>query len=106
MATTHARAKEVAEFAATLSNETKVLLSRIEEFLRHNTALAIDWAGDPKPAFLNENVDGNLDGLHFTRLEMANAVNSLNQVKVLLTGGAPSQGDYIGNLEKLAKSDA
>lgn len=106
MTTTHNRAKQIGEFAVELANEAKALLKRITGFLQHNTALAIDWAGDPKPIALNEDSDGNLDGLHFTRTDMANAINSLNQVKLLLTGQVVAQGDYLGNLEKLARADA
>jgi hypothetical protein len=106
MANTHVRAKEVGDAAVELSNRMKGLLKDVHGLLQHNTALAIDWANETKPAFLNEDADGNLDGLHFTRQEMANALFSLSQFHALLTNQAVSQGDYLGNLEKLAKADA
>ena len=107
MANTHLRAKELGESAVSISNNIKALLKEIHGFRQHNTALAIDWAAQSKPAFIDEDEAGNLAGLHFTRTEMANAINSLVQLEVLLTNaGRPEQGDYLGNLEKLAKADA
>jgi predicted ABC-type transport system involved in lysophospholipase L1 biosynthesis ATPase subunit len=106
MANTHQRAQEIGEAAVELSNRLKAVLKDVTGFLQHNSALAINWSGDPKPAFLNEDAAGNLDGLHFTRTDLANAINSFAQFKSLLTGQAVAQGDYLGNLEKLAKADA
>ena len=99
MALTHTRAKEVAEHAAAVSNETKVLLYRITEFLTMNSNQAIDWAAETKPAFLNEDVVGNLDGLHFTRQQLSNAIGSIDTLKTAMDTA-------IGNLNQLAKSDA
>lgn len=106
MALTHLRAKEAAEFAQVLADESKRLLYRIKEFLKHNSSLSIDWAGDPKPAFLNEDVNGNLDGLDFSRTQLANAIGSLDQIRRTFENEVVSQGDHLGNLEFLASADA
>ena len=98
MALTHTRAKEVAEHAVAVSNETKVLLYRITEFLTMNSNQSIDWGGT-KPAYLNEDVDGNIDGLGFTRAQLSNAIGSLDTLKTAMDAA-------IGNLNQLAKSDA
>jgi hypothetical protein len=101
--TNYQRAQELATFAAELCTDAKTLLTGITSFLQSNTAFAIDWANETKPANLNEDIDGNLDGLHFSRTEMANVINSLSQIKLLLTGQSVSTGDHLGNLEKLAQ---
>jgi hypothetical protein len=105
MAITHTRAKEVATFAVDLSNEIKTLLWRIESFLKHNSANSIDWVANPRPDFLNEDVNGNLDGLHFSRLDLGNAIGSIDNIRKTLRNESVTQGDHLGNLEKLAKSD-
>lgn len=99
MALTHTRAKEIAEHAVAVSNETKVLLYRITEFLTMNSNQAIDWGGATKPAYLNEDVAGNIDGTGFTRQQLSNAIGSLDTLKTAMDTA-------IGNLNQLAKSDA
>jgi hypothetical protein len=99
MALTHTRAKEVAEHAVAVSNETKVLLYRIAEFLTMNSNQSIDWGAVSKPAYLNEDVAGNIDGTGFTRQQLSNAIGSLDTIKSTLDAA-------IGNLNQLAKSDA
>ena len=102
MALTHNRAKELCDVAAELSNRLKKFLHDAEKFLDTNSDLSIDWANAQKPAFLNEDVAGNLDGVKFTRAQMANAIGSIYQVKQLLRGQTPDTGDHLGNLNQLA----
>lgn len=102
MAMTHTRAAEVAELLQALCTEAKRLHNRVVDALEQNSDLSIDWAGDPKPAYLNEDSDGNLDGFSFTRANVANAIGSLDQFRRLLTNQSLSQGDHLGNVNQLA----
>lgn len=105
MALTHARASEVATFCKAISDEGKRLLYRTKEFLDTNSDLAIDWAADPKPSYLNEDVDGNLDGFGFTRDQVSNAIGSIDNIRKAFENEVVSQGDHIGNLNQLADAD-
>jgi hypothetical protein len=105
MALTHERAKEVAEHCESLCNEAKALHYRILEFLGSNSNLSIDWAAGSKPNYINEDAGGNLDGLKFSRQQVANAIGSLDQVRALLANNTVTQGDHLGNINQLAKSD-
>jgi hypothetical protein len=63
-----------------------------------NSTQAIDWGGT-KPAYLNEDVAGNIYGLGFSRQQLSNAIGSLDTLKTAMDAA-------IGNLNQLAKSDA
>ncbi|WP_254509871.1 hypothetical protein [Anatilimnocola floriformis] len=104
--TNYQRAKELASFGAELCTEAKSLLNGINSFLATNTTFSIDWAAETLPDNLQESNDGNLDGLHFSRTDLANAIYSLNQIKALLLGESVSQGNYFGNVLKLAQVEA
>ena len=106
MALTHQRAKEVAEHAEAICNEAKALHYRVLEFLATNSNLSIDWAAESKPAYINEDSSGNLDGLHFSRSQLANVIGSLDQLRKCLANEAVTQGDHLGNINQIAKSDA
>lgn len=104
MALTHTgHVKPMAERIAQLSELMSDTLTLIHEVLEHNSDLSIDWAGDPKPAYINEDAAGNIDGTTFSRAAVANAIGSLDQVRRLLTNSSVSQGDHLGNLNKLAE---
>lgn len=102
MALTHTRASEVATAVKGACDDLKAALKRAAEVLDTNSDLSVDWAGDPKPSYLNEDADGNLDGFKFTRAQVANAIGSLNQFRNLLTNQVATQGDHLGNLNLLA----
>lgn len=108
MALTHQRALEIAKFGKALADDTKSLLWQIEEFLQANSAAAVDWAAATKPAYINEDSNGNLDGLAFTRAHMANAIGSLDNLRKLLRNAdlSGAQGDHLGNLCQLADADS
>lgn len=105
MAVEHTEALALAIQIKTRAEEAKKLFWELKETLRHNAALSIDWGAQTKPAFLNEDAAGNLDGTSFTRHELSNAIGSLNWIQVLLDNGSLSgaQGDHLGNLEKLTR---
>ena len=106
MALSHQRVLEVANHCETICNEAKALHYRVTEFLTTNSNLSIDWAAGTKPAYINEDVSGNLDGQKFTRQQIANVVGSLNNLRALLANEAVTQGDHLGNINQIAKSDA
>jgi hypothetical protein len=107
MALTHERAVELARQAQGLADQIKAFHSLAAEFLRTNSNLAIDWGNATKPSFLREDVNGNIDGggsIQFSRQQISNLINSLNQVVVLLDAGNPSTGDHMGNINQVATS--
>ncbi len=102
MALTHVRASEVATLAKEVAEDMKALLYKAKRLLTSNSNLSIDWAGDPKPSYLNEDVAGNLDGFRFTRSQLANLIGSVDQFRALMENGAVSQGDHLGNVNQVA----
>lgn len=98
MALTHTRALELAELLGAQATEFLDLYGRMQGLLAHNSALSIDWANASKPAFLNEDAAGNLDGLDFTRAQVANALGTFAAVQELLDNG------HRGNLELIARA--
>jgi hypothetical protein len=100
VALTHTRAKEVAEQIKSVCNQAKELSREINDILTFNSNQAIDWGAVSKPAYLNEDAAGNLDGLGFTRAQVSNAVGSLDALKTAFAGG------HLGNINQLADADA
>jgi hypothetical protein len=58
----------------------------------------------PVPSYMDLEANGNLKDRTFTPQEVSNAIGSLDWVRKLLTNQAMtgSQGDHLGNLNKLA----
>lgn len=61
---------------------------------------------NPVPDYIVEetNGTGNLSGLPFSRVEVSNAIGSVQQFFNLMTNVAPSQGNHLSNLNLLASS--
>ena len=57
----------------------------------------------PVPSYLTEEANGNLSGRLYTRQEVSNAIFSLEQLQRVLTNQTITQGDHLGNLNKLAR---
>lgn len=106
MALTFSRVTEVCEHVKSACDDAKALHYKLKELLDTNSDLSIDWGGDPKPDYINEDVDGNVDGFKFTRAEISNVINSLDQLRKTLDNEAVSQGDHLGNINKIADSSA
>jgi hypothetical protein len=106
MALTHERVQEMARQAKMLADQTKALNTLLKEFLATNSNLAIDWGAQSKPAYIIEDVAGNIygDGLYFSRQAVANVIGSFSAVVNILGNVAVSQGDYMGNVNVVATS--
>ena len=83
--------------------ELAAVLAKINVILDHNSDMAIDWAADPKPAYIEEDADGNIASLRYDRSSVANAIGSLDQVRRLMSNEAATQGDHLGNINKLSR---
>lgn len=103
MALNYNRVQQEAQAIQSLAADVRVLLRRIDDTLRHNSAMAIDWGNASKPAYIDEDASVNLSGYSFTRQEVSNAIGSLDWVRKLLTNQSMtgSQGDHLGNLLKI-----
>ncbi len=102
MALTHTRVSEAATEAQEIADQLKAVYQRTVAFLATNSDLSIDWAAGALPSYINEDVDGNLDGLGFTRAQVANIVGSFDQFKNLIENAAVTQGDHLGNINQLS----
>ena len=91
-----------AQAIASVCNELAGLLAKVDVIIEHNSDLAIDWAAVSLPNYIAEDAQGNINGLLFDRASVANAIASLDQFRKLMTNQAASQGDHIGNINKLA----
>lgn len=103
MSLTFERVLETADTATVLANEAGALLAKIDRFLAYNSDQAIDWNGDPLPSYITEDADGNLNGRRFSRADVSNVVFSLEQISKVLTNQTITQGDHLGNLNKLSQ---
>jgi len=103
MANSTAKTKREAESIAAVCNELAGVLTRINQILEHNGDLAIDWGAAETPAYVSEDADGNIADLTFSRANVSNAIGTLNAVRTLLTGGTPTTGDHLGNVNQLAR---
>jgi hypothetical protein len=56
------------------------------------------------PDYFTLEANGNLSGRTFAPAECSNAIGSLDQFRKLLTNQAATQGDHLGNLNKLARA--
>lgn len=102
MALQHDRVVELGDACRQLAERTQELLADVEKFLDQNSHLSIDWGAGQTPAYINEEVNGNLSGRTYSRQQVANAIFSLLQVVNVLNNQSVNQGDHLGNLNQLA----
>jgi hypothetical protein len=98
MALVHDRVIEEAKAIQDVCTEVGFMLTRVQKMLIHNSNQAIDWGATTKPAYIDQDAAGNLNGLTVSRQEVSNAIGSLDALRVLL------EGAHIGNLNHLARS--
>ena len=96
-------ARKIAKAVAGIAEAVVNLLSQVKSILKHNSNLSIDWANATKPTYITEDAAGNLDGLSYSRQQIANVIGSLAQVDNLLNNGTVSQGDHVGNLNQVTR---
>jgi hypothetical protein len=94
--------KSEAQAIAQVCTELAAVLAKADVILEHNSDISIDWAASELPAYIAEDASGNLNGLLFDRASVANAIGSLAQFRNLMTNQAVTQGDHLGNINKLA----
>lgn len=80
------------------------LLAEVNDILEFNSDKSIDWAAGQTPAYIPEDAAGNIDGLTFSRTQVANAIGSLDQFRRLLTNLSVTQGDHLGNLNLVGEA--
>lgn len=102
MALTHNKVLEVADECLDVCDQLKAAYQRAKLFLETNSDLAIDWAGDPKPSYINEDSAGNVDGRGFTRAQVANVIGSIDNFRKLMENATVTQGDHLGNVNQVA----
>jgi len=88
--------QSVMELVAATVNECKAALA-------HNVSQSIDW-NTLAPPEVTLDSEGNIAGTRFTPAMLSNAIYSMQVlVDVMTNGTPPSQGDYIGNINLVAK---
>ena len=103
MALSFNRISVTADAVADVCNQLATLLATVDQLLEFNSDQNIGWTDDPLPGYITEDGDGNITGKQFARGDVSNALGSLTQFRNLMTNQAVSQGDHLGNVNKLAK---
>jgi hypothetical protein len=88
---------------AHISSELAEVLAKINVILEYNSDMAIEWSAAELPAYITEDENGNISGCTYSRTDVSNVVFSLDQVRKLMTNQAVTQGDHLGNINKLSK---
>jgi len=96
--------RQQAQAIAQVCNEIAAVLAKVDVILEHNSDQSIDWGAQSLPAYITEDGDGNIAGLLFDRASVANAIGSMLQFRNLMTDQAITQGDHLGNINKLANA--
>lgn len=105
MSLNYTRVTEVGNQVKSVAEDAKSLYLRLVEVLETNSDLTIDWGAGSTPTYINEQADGNLDSFNFTRQQVANAIGTLDSIRNLFEGNAPSQGDHLGNMNLIADAE-
>ena len=103
MATTFQRFLEQARAAKALASTLRQAWADCQRLIGHHNANAYSTAGDmTKPAYVNEDAAGNIDGLDFSRGDYVALVVLALQIDALFTNQAVTQGDYRTTAGKVA----
>lgn len=105
MAQTHnATVLPLAQEAQEIAKAWESLHYRAKRFLDSNSDAAIDWGAGQKPAVINEDANGNIDGANFGRTQLANFIGSLNTFRKVGDGESLNDlgGDHLGNVNALS----
>ena len=96
--------KSEAQAIAGVCSELAAVLAKVDIIIEHNSDMSIDWAAGALPAYIVEDAEGNINGLPFDRVSVANAIGSFLQFRNLMTNQAATTGDHVGNVNKLAQA--
>lgn len=107
MAKTHANFLEQAnKLKDVLKSLQDAWLLDMRKLLNTHTGVDYSDAGaGTKPAYLNEDANGNIDGLDFTRNDYISGIVLLTQLEALFTNNAVTEGDYKSTLARIAASE-
>lgn len=88
-----------------VANQIASLQATLTQLLTFNSNQAIDWAAGSLPAYITEDAKGNITGKQYARADVANIIGSIDWIRKLLTNQSMtgSQGDHLGNINKLAR---
>lgn len=90
---THAKFLQQAELARVFANECKALRDRAQQLMAHHYPNGFGAAGDdPKPDWINEDADGNIDGTDFTRQQYMTLFDVAFQLEAFFADG---HGDSV-----------
>lgn len=103
MANSIQKSKVEANAWEVLATEFTALMGKVRAQLGHNSDQAIDWGAQSTPAYIEEDADGNINGLNYSRQNIANLIGSFDQVRALLDGETPSTGDHLGNFNNISR---
>ena len=98
MALTAQHVTTMASRAKQARDHVKTLREEILRLCEENTNLGIGWSADPKPAYIPESADGNIDGASYPRHDVDQVFSVLNAIRVAMETG----GTFIPALDKLA----
>jgi hypothetical protein len=102
MANTAARTIATAQRVSDVAQQVLSAFMVAHELLEFNSDQAIDWAAGSLPAYIPEDAAGNIDGLQFSRQQVANALGSMTQLRNLMTNATVTEGDHLGTLNLVA----
>lgn len=93
----HQRVQEVAATGKKVAESIKLAYQQAAAFLATNADLAIDW-----PNYADVDGNGNLTGTLFTPTDVSNLVGSVEQFRRLIANETVTEGDHLGNINKVA----
>ena len=69
---------QTAEATAKMSRRVLDVLKDLDQFIKENQTFAIDWGNaDNPPAKIEVDADGNIQGFHYSRFRVSNAIGTL-----------------------------
>ena len=80
------------------------LLKARKIVIKHNAVGYSDAGDTPKPAYINENVNGDIDTLDFTRQNYMSGITVLQQLENFFTNLAVAQGAYKDTVSLITDS--
>ena len=102
MAINREKVESLGDAIREVAEEVARLYPRIVWVLEQNSDNSIDW-NSAIECVPDDATSGNLDSRPYSRAEVSNAIFSLQQIQFLLTSQAITQGDHLGNINKISR---